>query len=306
MTVPPIDQIVSVDWGTTSLRATVVTRGEPGASVRSATGVRGRDTTELAAALDAVMAELPDTRGPIVLSGMIGSTAGLMVAPYVDAPAGVSEIAQAVKRVPADLLGPACANREVVIIPGVRVNAPSDDDLMRGEETQVLGQGIADGVVIAPGSHSKWITISEGRIVGFTTAMTGEAFAALGQHTLLSESLTPGLAVDQEQRDEFVHGVTDAQERELLFTLFSVRAGALAGSGRAASTARLSGLLIGSELHGGLAWAGHPSHVTVVADETLAEWYRVALSQVGVNVTIATSNAAARGAWRISQEGWSQ
>ncbi|WP_439564599.1 2-dehydro-3-deoxygalactonokinase [Microcella sp.] len=306
MTAPPIDEIVSIDWGTTSLRATVVTRGEPGASVRGATGVRGRTPADLATALDTVMAELPETRGPIVLSGMIGSTAGLMVVPYVDAPAGVSEIAQAVTRVPADLLGPACANREVVIVPGVRVEAPSGDDLMRGEETQVLGQGITDGVVIAPGSHSKWITISEGRIVGFTTAMTGEAFAALGRHTLLSESLTPDLSVDDEQRNDFVRAVTDAHERELLFTLFSVRSGAIAGSGRAASTARLSGLVIGAELHGGLAWAGHPSHITVVADETLAEWYRVALNQVDVTVTIATRHAAAQGAWRITQEGWPQ
>ena len=304
MSEAPVKEIISVDWGTTSLRATLVTGGEPGATVRGSTGVRGRDPGELARALDEVIVALPETSGPIVLSGMIGSTAGLLVAPYADAPAGRSDIARSITHVPRELLGPICADREVVIVPGVRYVTPSGAELMRGEETQVLGQNLTEGVVIAPGSHSKWITVSGGRIEAFATAMTGEVYAAIGAHTLLSDSLTPGLAVSGEYRDDFLRGIDDAQSGDLLFTLFSVRAKAIAGAGHGSSTARLSGLVVGAELRDGLARAGHPSHVTVIADHALAEWYDAALSNLGITATIADDQTAARGAWRLAQEGW--
>jgi 2-dehydro-3-deoxygalactonokinase len=59
---------------------------------------------------------------------------------------------------------------------------------MRGEETQIIGcQGAIGGAGLAclPGSHSKWARIEAGRIAGFTTHLTGEAFAALRGHTIL-------------------------------------------------------------------------------------------------------------------------
>ncbi len=304
MSEAPTNEIISVDWGTTSLRASLVTGGEPGATVRGSTGVRGRDPGELARALDEVVATLPETSGPVVLSGMIGSTAGLLLAPYVDAPAGCSDIARSITRVPPELLGPLCADREVVIVPGVRWVNTSGAELMRGEETQVLGQNLTDGVVIAPGSHSKWITVSDGRIEAFATAMTGEVYAAIGTYTLLSDSLTPGLAVIREYRDDFLRGIDDAQSGDLLFTLFSVRANAIAGAGHGSSTARLSGLVVGAELRSGLAGVGNPSHVTVIADRALAEWYDAALGHLGITTTIADDQTAARGAWRLAQEGW--
>jgi len=35
------------------------------------------------------------------------------------------------------------------------------------------------GLACLPGTHSKWATVEDGRIVGFTTHMTGETFGAL-------------------------------------------------------------------------------------------------------------------------------
>lgn len=227
-----------------------------------------------------------------------------MVAPYVDAPAGIADLATTIERVPPELLGKACAAREVVVVPGVRFATSTGMELMRGEETQVLGENITEGVAIAPGSHSKWISVGAGRISAFATAMTGEVYNALGTHTLLSESVSQGLAVALEERDAFLQGVEDARHAGVLFTIFSVRARALAGASPKASAARLSGLVIGAELQGGLAWSGQPGEVTIIAEESLAGLYRLALSHLGVASKTADDGSAARGAWRLAQEGW--
>ena len=66
---------------------------------------------------------------------------------------------------------------------------------MRGEETQVFGVLAAmggSGLACLPGSHSKWARVEDGRIVGFTTHMTGEAFAALRGHTILGRMMRDG------------------------------------------------------------------------------------------------------------------
>lgn len=41
--------------------------------------------------------------------------------------------------------------------------------------------GVADGLFVLPGTHSKWVPeVEAGRITTFATYMTGEVFAALG------------------------------------------------------------------------------------------------------------------------------
>ena len=71
---------------------------------------------------------------------------------------------------------------QVKLVPGL---SATDDagvaEVMRGEETQVLGVLAAmggSGLACLPGTHSKWARVEDGRIVGFTTHMTGETFAA--------------------------------------------------------------------------------------------------------------------------------
>ena len=62
---------------------------------------------------------------------------------------------------------------------------------MRGEETQLLGVTEADftGLVCIPGTHSKWISIEAGRIVEFSTYMTGELYSVIAQHSILAHAL---------------------------------------------------------------------------------------------------------------------
>ncbi len=65
---------------------------------------------------------------------------------------------------------------------------------MRGEETQLLGVTESDftGLVCIPGTHSKWIKIEGGRVVEFSTYMTGELFSVIAQHSILAHAVEAG------------------------------------------------------------------------------------------------------------------
>ena len=93
--------------------------------------------------------------------------------------------------------------------------------------------------------------VEDGRIAGFTTHMTGEAFAALRGHTILGRMMRDGPA----DGAPFDAGVQRSGEPGgLLHHVFGVRALALAG--RLAETdaaAYLSGILIGHEVRAALA-----------------------------------------------------
>ena len=68
-------------------------------------------------------------------------------------------------------------------MPGVALRGERFD-VMRGEEVQLLGsvasgEIAADCLVCHPGTHNKWVRVSEGRIESFRTVMTGELFNML-------------------------------------------------------------------------------------------------------------------------------
>ena len=73
-------------------------------------------------------------------------------------------------------------------------------DVMRGEETQILGalalSGRDEGLFLLPGTHSKWAEVADGRIVSFRTFMTGEVFGALKDHTILGRLMRAGADAD--------------------------------------------------------------------------------------------------------------
>lgn len=64
-------------------------------------------------------------------------------------------------------------------------------DVMRGEETALIGQiaaGVADGLFILSGTHSKWVRVESGSIIIFQTCMTGEALAVLHRHSIFGRA----------------------------------------------------------------------------------------------------------------------
>ncbi|MCC7276080.1 MAG: 2-dehydro-3-deoxygalactonokinase, partial [Alphaproteobacteria bacterium] len=193
MTSPPVSPalaspaLISVDWGTTSLRAYLLSAaGDVIAASESAQGIMALAGGAFAAALRAVCAGWIAGHGPLpaILSGMIGSRQGWVEAPYVSCPATLQALGDALVALEVPGFG------AVRLVPGVtRRDAAGLPDVMRGEECQIFGAvallGAASGRFLLPGTHSKLVDVEDGRIVAFRTFMTGEVFAALRGHTIL-------------------------------------------------------------------------------------------------------------------------
>jgi len=127
----------------------------------------------------------------ILASGMITCEFGLVELPHALAPAGLCELHAAMHEVVLEDI----SDIPFVFMRGVKI-APDDlesADMMRGEETELMGLYSEEGVYILPGSHSKIIkTDAQGRIVDFTTMLTGEMFGALSQNTILKDAVVLG------------------------------------------------------------------------------------------------------------------
>ena len=290
--------MIGIDWGTTRFRAFRI--GRDGAIRDRRAGPRG-----ILNVPDGRFGEtLRDEIGPwlaagedkVILSGMIGSRQGWLEAPYLPCPAGASELAGALIDIGFDWA-------RVKLVPGLSGTDPSGvSEVMRGEETQVLGVPALlrdGGIACLPGTHSKWVRIKDGRIVGFTTHMTGEAFGALRGYTILGRTMRDGPA----DGPAFDAGVArSADPGGLLHHVFGVRAQAL--SGRLTETdapAYLSGILIGHEVRAALAQAAG-SVVQVIGAPELTALYAAAIAACGGYAERHDGEAAARGLALIAEQ----
>ena len=293
--------LVAFDWGTSAARAYCLDGCGEIVERRSVPlGVRHVRDGNFEAALAKVLDDLPIGLAPRIGCGMIGSRQGWVEAPYVDCPASLTALADHLARAPMESL---------TIVPGVATrDAAGLPDVMRGEETQLLGAIAPDepGVLaVLPGTHSKWARVERGRIVDFTTFMTGELYAVLLDHSMLGR--IAGHEPGRFSREAFSHGVARGlDEGELAHDLFGARTLALTGALASDDVADwLSGLLIGREIRGARAWALRagidPSVVRIIGSSALVERYDVALGDAGVLAQCADHDAAARGLWRIAQ-----
>jgi len=256
-------------------------------------GAGGLAPKEFHGVLTEVAGDWLDDRLPVLISGMAGARGRWREMAYLPCPAGVAELASAVAS-PDDA-------PHVSIVPGVAVFENSGlQDVIRGEETQVFGLDAPDdAVVVAPGTHSKWIRTAGGRITDFRTFMTGELFAAIRKGTILGADMgEPGV-----DNDAFSAGVDRAlRDPAVTAALFSVRVEGLAGRLSPASSADyLSGLLIGAEVAAQVDANHRP--VILLGAEALSRRYAAALAQGGFqDVRIADAAAAtAKGLWRIHE-----
>lgn len=283
--------MIGVDWGTTSFRAFRLARD---GTIRD----RRASTRGILNVADNRFAEtLRDEIGPwlaagddhVLLSGMIGSRQGWREAPYLPCPAGAAELAAALTDIAFDW-------GQVKLVPGLATEDEAGvPELMRGEETQVLGCLSAiggNGLACLPGSHSKWAQVADGRIAGFTTHLTGEAFAALRGHTILGRMMRDG-AIDPGRFDD---GVARAGEGGgLLHHVFGARTLALTGRMAEADTASyLSGILIGHEVRSALG-GQRGVVVQLIGAPELTALYARAITACGCFAERHDGEAAARG-----------
>jgi 2-dehydro-3-deoxygalactonokinase len=270
------DTFLAVDWGTTNRRVYRIEDGQVAATERDDKGVTAvSDFPDEVARIRERFGDLP-----LLMAGMVGSNIGWRLAPYVAAPAGIADLAT-------NLLW---IDPRTAIVPGISTNRPPD--VMRGEEVQLLGAVAGafvprDALVVQPGTHSKWIEISDGRIAGFTTVMTGELFGLLRHHGVLAAQLGSDVSLG----DAFREGVAEGAKRDLGASLFGIRAAKLLGVRNDADAASFaSGLLIGAEIAARFADTPHQV-IYLLADPTLGALYASAIAAQGRDARIVDSQA---------------
>lgn len=186
---------ITIDGGTTNTRVSLIKDEKIVKTIKLAIGARvGIDNKKLLVSEIKKAVEQLGNGEPIeriLASGMITSEFGLYNLSHITAPAGIKELHGAMKEVAI----PEISEIPFVFIPGVKVTGEGlhETDMMRGEETELVGlcNGCcAGGIYILPGSHSKIITVDcDGRIVDFSTMLTGEMIAALSGGTILKDAV---------------------------------------------------------------------------------------------------------------------
>lgn len=284
---------IAVDWGTSRMRLWALAHdGRILAARRSDEGLEGARDAGFDIILERHLAALNVPADvPVVICGMAGSRQGWVEAPYADAPASLESVVGKSARVPA-------ISRDVRILPGIAQRKVGEPDVMRGEETQLLGLGPLKGrrVVCMPGTHSKWVDIADNRVGHFTTFLTGELFALFSNHSILRHSIgaesvfTSDTVAFTEACALMVEAPQDLPKR-----LFSIRAASLLeGTSAADSAAALSGLLIGAEIGVAKGTYGTNSSVTLVGSGFLGGLYEAALSIAGFKYTLADGEQLVR------------
>jgi 2-dehydro-3-deoxygalactonokinase len=276
--------MIAIDWGTSSFRAyRLDARGHILESRASSQGILNVAPGQFPRVLEDQIRGWAEA--PIVMSGMVGSRQGWVEAPYVQCPAGFDEIA-------AKLVNAGWANRDAWIVPGLScTDTAGVPDVMRGEETQILGCGV-EGTICLPGTHSKWVEVKKARIERFSTAMTGEVYAVLKQHSILGRMMQEG----RPDSGAFAEGVERSGEPGgLLHHLFGVRTrGLLRGLDPAASASYLSGILIGHELRSQSA-----KQFYLLGAAELTALYQRAAGVLGIETRTLDPDSAVRSLYRL-------
>ncbi|WP_035484640.1 2-dehydro-3-deoxygalactonokinase [Geminicoccus roseus] len=297
--------LIGLDWGTSSLRAALIDHdGTILDRHASPHGITNLPDGGFEAAFAKAVGGWRAPGLPVVASGMVGARTGWKEAAYVACPGGAGEIAQALLAVPTG------DGSEMRILPGMSFrNEAGVPDVMRGEETQILGclsPDRQDGLFVLPGTHSKWVRVEAGRITGFASYMTGELFAALRGHTILRHTMTPPGEAEEFDADAFASGVRRAADLTgggLLRRLFGARALALFGElPTPAGASWLSGLLIGTEFVEAADEFGQvPGSLVLVGGATLADRYARAARILEIATDAADPDAAFAGQLHVAR-----
>jgi 2-dehydro-3-deoxygalactonokinase len=285
----------AVDWGTSSFRLWLIDEdGTVLGERRSSEGMTTAASTGFAEVLQLHLSALvaPDDI-PVIVCGMAGSRQGWVEAGYIDTPTLLSAILTGAVSVPGQ-------KRDVRILPGLAQRSKQAPDVMRGEETQLLGAISADAhgeqIVCMPGTHSKWVRVVDGAVTGFSTFMTGELFDVITRHSILSHAVTGAEAMPSDA-DALEAAVKAAFDQPALATslIFGARAGQLLhGLTAVGAQARISGTLIGAEIAGAILNVGKGTAITLVASDRLQALYESAFHILSLPYQTIDADAAVR------------
>jgi len=320
--VKAIEKFLSCDWGTSSFRLRLVEL--PGlriiAESNSGNGIamtfelweqrEKSENTRLSFYFDIVRQhiEMLEKKSgislndlPLIISGMASSTIGIIELSYKSFPFSADGSDLITKIIEADdkFL------HKTVIISG----AKTDDDAIRGEETELAGcyNDDVDGqeqIFVFPGTHSKHITVRKDKAIAVKTYMTGEFFELLSKKSILSVSIEKGTGLLHKKNQQcFEKAVMDSVQSNLLHSCFLVRTNHLfARFTRQENYYYLSGLLIGTEMKELMNEC--PSNITLVSNPTLSPYYETAFNILNKGKSILkiqnADDAIVRGQFKIS------
>lgn len=294
--------LIGLDWGSTHVRAYAFdAQGEIVDRAQSSAGALSlKNPQQFDDALTALVGRWAQQNptAPLIACGMVGAKSGWREAGYVALGEGASQVAAlAAKLVYVDTSN----GRALAIIPGIKSDEP---DVMRGEETQLIGSGVTEGICVLPGTHCKWVQMKDGRVDSFATFYTGEMNALIREHSSVGALLNS--APDATDVAAFEMGLHYARAgaASWLHDLFVLRASVVTGKQSEAfvSTA-LAGWLLGCEISAALGMYPETRHVTLIASSALVPWYEQATRAFGVACdALNAEQATARGLWRIAQQ----
>lgn len=287
---------MSCDWGTTSFRLKLVETESARilAEVSGDRGIKkihdqwtaqqksssrsdyyrtflGKQITKLQAKTNQPLSSLP-----LLISGMASSSIGIRNLPYGKLPVSLDSPNLKVDTIKPDRQFP----HPLYLISGVQ----SSEDVMRGEETQLIGLSaiteVNTALCLLVGTHSKHVDIADNILTGFRTYMTGELFDLLSTRSILSHSVEDPGAVGP--GPAFEQGLQDSRQNNLLHALFKTRTHDLLDQTMPSdSYDYLSGLLIGTELNE--VDAHHRQKILLWGDQRIARYYAAALDIFNIN-----------------------
>jgi 2-dehydro-3-deoxygalactonokinase len=282
------------DWGNSNARAwlcaadgTVLDerRGPGIASLRS-------DPAAIAAAFAAMTSGWPDTV-PALLAGVVGASFGWRDAGYMPCPIPVDQIGSHVMRAPTNI-------RDIWIAPGIScINAWGQPDTMRGEELQIVGWAAQnpgrDALVALPGTHCKWALVVDGQVTRFHSAISGELFAMLRDHSVMVDHSAQAAPYYPAAFAEGVELAKGAARVDLSALLFTARARQATGDMAAeVAPSFVSGIVIGCDVRTAFGLYGRVHDIVVIGGDAVAACYEEALNQWGNAATRVDGDAMMR------------
>jgi 2-dehydro-3-deoxygalactonokinase len=220
---------------------------------------------------------------PIIISGMASSSIGMADIPYAKLPFALDGSDASIKQISSN----ADFTNDIILIAGVS----SSNDVMRGEETQLIGllelvaqtgTKVEEGILIFPGTHSKHIQIKAGLLTNFKTFMTGELYNIICNYSILKNSIEKeGNQLSAPNLGAFKLGIQKSKETGILNSLFTVRTNQLFDKlSKAQNAFYLSGLLIGEEMN---YLSEHPEwRLMLCGGSNLNHFYSIAIDELGL------------------------
>ena len=297
------EYIITIDGGTTNTRCILWGSGQRRIDEeRRTVGVRNTsidgNNSGLKQAVRECIEQLLERNGVsydqihrIIGSGMITSDVGLVVVPWITAPAGVKELAANI----AEISLPDICPIPICFIPGIKNGEGPFDlenieamDIMRGEEVE--GVAILDKfppgkpmLLILPGSHNKFVSVdAEGKMTGCLTSISGELLASITNDTIIAKSVGKQFVEEETyDREWLLKGYDNAKRTGLGRTCFTARILQLFYED---APPKIANFVLGAALQGDVTAVMHSDALKVSPDTTVVVGGKNPLRQAIVDI----------------------